>query len=282
MCAAVSRCIAIACVAALVACQERLDSQERTASMHGTLTLAQRHSGYAGNREDWSGFLACWYQAAVVRHQEERRRDSNTPYTPILAKYARGAHMQRPVEGMPQAIQRLETSLGVSLPRSYKDFLLAYEPSGFEPYIVNGVSFKVGMYSPAEVDRYAKLEPEMVAEQGKWPIHSADAEYFTYGVKQDDASGRTEYHHDAIVVGKHGNSQYEVIVLYPQVRTADGEMEAALFYHSGEFRAPSFAEVMRQLSILETQPVDHVPPYPQSMLHGTCAEKLPIKDVWWE
>jgi len=156
------------------------------------------------------------------------------------------------------------------------------KPSGFEPYIVNGVSFKVGMYSPAEVDRYAKLEPEMVAEQGKWPIHSADAEYFTYGVKQDDASGRTEYHHDAIVVGKHGNSQYEVIVLYPQVRTADGEMEAALFYHSGEFRAPSFAEVMRQLSILETQPVDHVPPYPQSMLHGTCAEKLPIKDVWWE
>jgi len=118
MCAAVSRCIAIACVAALVACQERLDSQESTASMHGTLTLAQRHSGYAGNREDWSGFLACWYQAAVVRHQEERRRDSNTPYIPVLARYARGAHMQRPVEGMPQAIQRLETSLGGSLPRS--------------------------------------------------------------------------------------------------------------------------------------------------------------------
>src|SRR5690348_1258973 len=100
MCAAVSRCIAIACVGTLVACQEHLDSQERTISMRDTLTLAQRHSGYTGNREDWSRFLACWYQAAVVRHQEEKSRRSDTPYTPILAKYARSAHTQRATAGM--------------------------------------------------------------------------------------------------------------------------------------------------------------------------------------
>jgi hypothetical protein len=62
----------------------------------------------------------------------------------------------------------------------------------------------------------------------------------------------------------------------------DGEMEAALHYHAGEFRAPSFAELMRQLSIMEISTVDHVPPYPQEILKGTCADKLPIADAWWE
>jgi hypothetical protein len=148
--------------------------------------------------------------------------------------------------------------------------------------MVGGVHFSIGIYAPSQVNRYGSLEPQLAAEEEKWPMHSSDEDYYVYGVKQDDVSGRTANHRNAIVVGKYGDSRYEVIALYPQVKTADGEMEAALFFHSGEFRAPSFAELMRQLSILETTGIDHLPPYPQSALHGTCADKLRIDNPWWE
>ena len=274
--------LSVAALNGLQACQDRAAGSGQVQTVSPAVQLGERQSGYAGSPDDWVAFLSCWHEAARDRHEEKARQQPDKPYAPIVRQDPRTTDQLQSRESMIAAIERLEVSLGVSLPKSYKDFLLAYRPPPYKPQIVGAVAFNIGIYAPSQVGRYGKLEPQLVAEEEKWWIHSSDADYFTYGIPQDDVSGRTSYHRDAIVVGKYGDSRYEVIVLYPQVRTADREMEAALFYHSGEFRAPSFAELMRQLSILEIKDIDHMPPYPQSILRGTCADKLSMVNVWWE
>ncbi|WP_162932625.1 SMI1/KNR4 family protein [Solimonas sp. K1W22B-7] len=176
----------------------------------------------------------------------------------------------------------MERSLGVPLPKSYKDFLLAYHPEDLSPFDVNHGDVGIGFFSIPQVDRFSELFPNLLALYEQVPIESSDTEYFTYGTEQNDVSMRTSYLRNAIVIGKHGTSNYELILLHPQVRTADGEAEAVLRYHSGQFRAPSFAELMRQLSVLHTMPVDQLPPYAQASVFNTCARSFPLENVWWE
>ncbi|UXI70354.1 hypothetical protein [Tahibacter amnicola] len=159
---------------------------------------------------------------------------------------------------------------------SYRDFVRTYHPA-----TVPGADV-VGFYHPSHVKRMADVEPWYVEVASAHAIDSTNAEYHVYGVAQDDSTGRTRYLADALVVGKYGTNTTDFIVLYPQSLTADGEMEAALIYPAGEFRAPSFAELMRQLSYLQTRHVDDMPPYAQTALVGTCAAKLVLRDVWWK
>nr|WP_295770556.1 SMI1/KNR4 family protein [Rhodoferax sp.] len=246
------------------------------------MTVIERSSGYVADPAQWVDFLSCWYSVGMRRHQELLRETPDLPYLPILSKYARPHTEQQSVDAVRAAIDKLEKTLGLALPKSYKDFLIAYQPPVLEPVPVPGGTTMIGMYAPSQVNRVATLVPYLAELAEKYPIEKSDKEYFIYGAKQDDVHARTRYIADAIIVGRHGDAMHDIVVLYPQVRTADGEMEAALHFHSGEFRAPSFAELMRQLSILETKKVDRVPPYPQTALKGTCADKLPLVDVWWE
>jgi hypothetical protein len=262
----------------------RYDNGERVREkpVAKVITLAERTSGYRGSIEAWREFLTCWYEAYRGRYQELLLEDADLPDLPILGKYKFEHIGQQSDQDMLKAIGGLEDSLGVNLPKSYIDFLVAYQPPVIAPQPVPwGTSIR-GLYSLSQVNRFSILEPELFKVAEEYAITSSDSEYFVYGMGQRYENGRTSNLKDALVVGKYGDSSYELIVLYPQVRTMDGEMEAALHYHAGEFRAPSFAELMRQLSIMEISTVDHVPPYPQEILKGTCADKLPIADAWWE
>jgi hypothetical protein len=118
-----------------------------------------------------------------------------------------------------------------------------------------------------------------VAEED--PIESSDVEYVMYGTVQEGTSIRTCYLRNAILIGRYGDSMFEQILLYPQVSTQDGELEAAIRFHASQFRAPSFAEMMRQWSHLEMLLPNTVPPYAQDRLRCTCADHLPMKNVWW-
>ena len=229
------------------------------------MKLDQRSSGYAGSTEQWRRFIGCW--ASQVR---QARADA----VPLLEATADTA-VDDSVE---RALQERQRALGVELPRSYLDFVRAYRPRAQWPTI----AASTGFLAPEAIDTVARLDPDGVALALKFPIEADDASYFRYGIEQDDAVRRSSYQRDAIIVGKYGHSLYEQIVLFPQVRTRDGEMEAALLGGAGMFRAPSFAELMRQLHYLDLGRADHVPPYAQTLLRGTCADAMPLQDVWWK
>lgn len=247
---------------------------EVDAPMENKVAHASRHSGYSGTPQHWKSFLSCWYGSELTQHREFSAKHPDVPYMPILPQLASEATGKQEEMRVVESIKHLETSLTVFLPKSYKDFLIAYR-------LASGKKPAVGMYPPNQVGRLGKLDPEFVRLAEQYAIDSNDDDYFVYGTKQDDVARRTSYLRDAIVLGKYGEAMYELIVLYPQVRTTDGEMETALLQHSGEFRAPSFAEAMRQLSFLKTTTAEHMPPYAQRMLIGTCADRLPISNVWW-
>lgn len=233
------------------------------------MTTLQRSSGYAGTVQDWRGFLSCWRRDAL------QARQGREDLGPVLVD---DVIADEPDTSLHSRIQSRERALGVELPRSYVHFLEAARPRGTWDEVASGTGF----LSADAIDTAARLDPEGVALAQAHPADADDAAYLVYGVDQDDAVSRSRYRAGAIVVGKYGDSLYEQIVLFPQVRTADGEMEAALLGWAGSYRAPSFAELMRQLSYFDLGRADHVPPYAQTALHGTCADRLPLRDVWWK
>lgn len=229
-----------------------------------------RHSGYAGSAGDWKRFLGCWRDRFAAL-PDGAGRDS------ALRGQVRpdGAAAAAVMAEMDAAEKRL----GVKLPSSYRDFVLAFaaapRPAG------KSLENDTGLLPPSQIGFVRDLSPLSAQLAADYPTESDDAEYLVYGVGQDDAAMRSSYVPQGILIGKYGRNASDEIVLYPRLRTTDGEMEAALGYHAGQFRAPSFAELMRQLSHLELAAPDAVPPYKQGKLRGSCADRLPMRDVWW-
>jgi hypothetical protein len=145
-----------------------------------------------------------------------------------------------------------------------------------------GGILRVGIYAVEQVGRLRDLEPQLAQISKELAMESDDANYYVYGIDQNDVAIRTRHRQNAIVIGSHGHEIHDLIVLYPQEQTRDGEMEAAFIFHSGEFRAPSFAELMRQLSYMETRSPKHIPPYSQVDLARTCSSLLPMANPWWK
>jgi len=282
------RVIATLFVALMTGCKDEQGDAEQGAHRKGAgmaaIRLDQRHSGYAASQEHWSDFLTCF--EAGERHQFELllKQDKQAVQLPLVGSRLGALRQTANPEDIVAAIQKLEKSLGTALPKSYKDFLMVYRPSLLQPQTVPWGEALVGFLAPSQVGRLADLRPELVrAHQGLHATNDApDKKYFIYGKDQDDATSRPSYLRNAILIGLYGESEYETILLYPQARTADGEMEAATISWAGEFRAPSFAELMRQMSFFTTRSPEHGPPFAQSTLKGSCADKLPLKDVWWE
>ncbi len=239
-------------------------------------TLMQHNSGYISGVNDWVDFLKCW-RDGVHRTQSDRDERVNS----ILFSHT---YSKMPIDSEDEIIvdiKNLEDRLGEALPKSYKDFLLAYwslrEPT---KTFQRGVP---GFLQASQVGRLVDIQPEIIEIYKNHPLNSTDERYFSYGINQDDATGRTQYLRKAILIGFRGDAIFEVILLYPDVKTNDNEMEASILLHAGEFRAPSFAELMRQLSVLEVRNIDGEGiPYSQKVLSGTCADKLHISNIWWE
>lgn len=264
-------------VAVLSACiRSERNTNGKEASMK---KLEERDSGYAAGPEQWRHFLACW-QAAVRRPVLP---DSDPLLSSVLAPLAEinTSESTAVTSARRDAIASLEQRLGTRLPRSYKDFLLVYRPKS-----VGGSAAAAavhGLWDTPRVGFLSVIVPQMLPILDEYAYDADDSEYYIYGSQQDDVIFRSRYVKNAIVIGQYSGSMHELIVLYPDSRTMDGEMEAAWIQHSGQFRAPSFAELMRQLSVTEAlhtagDGLNH----PQAKLKGTCAEKLPLQNVWWD
>lgn len=261
-------------------CTKQAQSVEKGEGVKEVHPLRKRSSGYFASVQDWDAFLGCWSSES----SRKATLAGSAEFVTLLSKFTRLSKEPQPSAAEIEAgIARLESRLGVLLPRSYKDFLRAYRPPTYRPHEARGGgTLRVGIYAVDQVDRLGRLEPQLIQISRDFAIESSDADYYVYGTEQDDVSVRTKYRQDAIVVGSHGHEIHDLMVLYPQERTQDGEMEASLIFHSGEFRAPSFAELMRQLSYMETRSVNRVPPYSQTDLAGSCSNLLPLRNVWWK
>ena len=181
-------------------------------------------------------------------------------------------------------LDQAERRLGFSLPQSYKDFILAMAGRQLIDLPSEQRTDHIGFFLPSQIRRVKEADPLETSLAEEYPINSVDKEYFVYGIKQNSVAVRTNYYADALLIGNYISPERGSIYLYPQVHTLDGEMEAAMMGDVGDFRTPSFAELMRQLSVmeLEQETRGHVAPYSQESLQGTCAEKLPLKDIWWK
>jgi hypothetical protein len=229
-----------------------------------------RPSGYAAQPGDWKRFLGCWRDGFAALPDHDLKSALQGQLRPDDADQAR----------VRAELDAAEKRLGVRLPRSYRDFMLAFAAA--QRPAAEALDNYTGLLPPNQIGFVRDLAPYSVQLAAENPWESFDSQYLVYGEGQDDASYRSSYVPLAIFIGKYGEAMFEDLVLYPQLVTEDGEMEAAMGFHAGQFRAPSFAELMRQLSLLELGHVDSVPPYPQTRLRGTCAERLTMREVWWK
>ena len=179
-------------------------------------------------------------------------------------------------EAILHEIQTHEKRLGLALPRSYVDFLIAYYPT---ETTLGDVDF----LHVSAVDVIDAVAPGWTADsRGSDEFNAPDSEYFVYGMGQDDTATRARYLDTSIVVGTHDDAPLYMIALHPEVLTCDGEMEAEIFFHAGSLRAPSFAEMMRFLYYYNVRMPPGGSDYSQEAMRGTCADLLPMKDVWWK
>lgn len=229
-------------------------TESETVGEERVINLNQRHSGYYSEKVNWNGFLDC-YRKMV-------NDDKN------LLTFANVAHPK-------------ELLIERNLPNSYRDFVKHYANFGGH-FISNEDREKIGLYNPENILELKDFNPELLSIDEEWKIQSRDDKYFLYGVNQDTAEGRFSYLEKALVVGKHGESAYELILLYPDSVTLDGEFEASILSHSYEFRAPSFAELLRQLTNLYEHHPELMPPYAQKSLENGCSKMIKLADVWWE
>jgi hypothetical protein len=229
-----------------------------------TPAIEALQSGYAGDAANWKTFLECW--SAQV--------PADKPSAGLIRRAQGSTSLAE--AGQRQALAGAESRLGLRLPASFKDFHVAFASLGLA-YAGEG---ERGLFAPGHIVPLKDHAPHIVEEAEEWPVESPDARYYRYGTDQDTASGRTKLLRNALVVGQYGSDPYELVILYPDSLTADGEMEAALRYHAGEFRAPGFAELMRQVSYWDTKESPLMPPYAQAQLIGTCAERLQVAASW--
>ncbi|WP_146145588.1 hypothetical protein [Photobacterium jeanii] len=230
------------------------------------IRLSSLNSGYHSSSDSWQQFLSCW-----LKKQDELSSDFN---------FIKLNNVPDEDKIPANHIEQWKY-VAVAIPKSLSDFYRAYFSLGGEFLSISDKE-EVGIYSPDEVLHLRDFDPELLASYQLFPIESEDEQYYRYGIAQDGSDGRYSYVKEAIVLGKYGYSSYELILMYPSSRTEDGEVEVAILSHAYEYRTPSFAEMMRQLSMLFLSDPELLPPYSQQVLKGTCADIIKPKDAWWE
>lgn len=237
-----------------LACSPDKRQQAETGGEKRAITLNKRHSGYYPGKVNWGEFLDC-YQGIASNEKK-------------FLTFVSAASPQKFL------IER-------TLPNSYRDFVKHYAERG-GTFISNRDVENIGLFDPEAILELKEFNPELLDIDKEWKIQSRDDKYFVYGVNQDTAEGLFTYLENALVVGKHGESVYELILLYPDSVTLDGEFEASILSHSYEFRAPSFAELLRQLTYLFEHRPELMPPYAQKNIENGCSSLIMLVDVWWE
>ena len=202
-------------------------------------------SGYDSTASNWKAFLQAW-------------RDAPKEYPDIsLVCSINLEHGESEAK-----IDALRQRLGLDrLPASFVDFLRVAS--------VVGTSSDVGgseIYPLEKIDYLSRVDKEYFEFLKDGEPDSSDAEYFVYGVGQDNATSKNEFLDGMIVIGALYPDDY--LLLNSCVQTKDGEFECVLDGHGFRIRTMSFAAMMRFWCVYECNKVDSYPPYPESMLNS--------------
>ncbi|MET9736203.1 SMI1/KNR4 family protein [Streptomyces sp. NPDC006458] len=183
----------------------------------------------------WRDLLQCWSEEWLdpVLHEQERAE-------PFPDDVRRARWLGAP-GATGEEVGALEERLGVRLPASYRQFLLA--SNGW----LNTTREIDRILPVQEVGWTRDLDPYLVSV---WTRQDAgfrvcDEEYFVYGEAQDPVSLRPEYLPHTLKVS-HTPEATDVYLLNPCVVTADGEWEAWYVAHwlPGAVRYRSFWDLM--------------------------------------
>ncbi len=141
-----------------------------------------------------------------------------------------------------EQVQQLEQRIGMSLPDSYRQFLLTtngWRYSGMFIFDVFSVE-KVEWFRENNQDWIdAYVEPA----EGEEPVPLED--HCDYSEDQDCVMFRVEYLEKTLLISGEGDSA--VYLLHPEIKTDDGEWEAWFFanWNPGATRYRSFWEMMQ-------------------------------------
>lgn len=186
---------------------------------------------------DYPKRLKRWAKAALAEEEFEYAVTLGEPTSPTLAAlfdhgvlFASGA--------APDAIEAAEKRLGVSLPPSYRQFLLAS----------NGLlvaSQSTNLLPADDICWFAEANQDWIDawSEGGEEDDMDDEQYLTYGDDQDCVWMRREYLKTALQISD--CSSGDVLLLNPAVKFGD-EWEAWLFGNTlpGAIRYRSFAELI--------------------------------------
>ncbi|MFZ6643540.1 SMI1/KNR4 family protein [Undibacterium sp. TC4M20W] len=214
------------------------------------------------NSEAWENFLGCWDSEISAIEKKENKVQ---------------AHLWKKAQRLPvDSIDALEKRLQSKLPQSYKDFLIVsngqFRTLQSPPWNSTGADF----HSIDKVDLFANSSNRTYKiwvtanEDDKIP----DEEYFVYGKEQSAPHMRPRYLNEAIEVSHFPAMVEEFILLNPNVKTRDGELETWWLSprHPGALRYKTFADFMISIYYAEIHDGSLYPT--DTQIAGTCAKFL--------
>lgn len=236
---------------AATACNKSTSGSEAVTSTPPSVFFAKYHS----SASHWKPFLTCW------REQVELRLAAGRSYNTLKRL---PEELNRLPATQPTHVTELATTearLGIRLPQSYRDFILASGNSGWYIESLSDPRDGLTLLQVQDIGSYPTLDP---MNYGYWMSSGTDTEplnahrYFRYGYqsnperRQDTAYFRLWQLRELIVIGRFASGGS--ILLNPKVVSADGEMEAwTLDFKSFAWRYRSFAEMMQNLAYLDVK-----------------------------
>lgn len=145
----------------------------------------------------------------------------------------------------PHEVAEAERRLGTSLPRSYREFLLASNGWGVLSHAI------WRLWSTAELEWFKTRNQRWIdiwtkpRRDGRPRPDVPDEDYFVYGPSQESYNIRERYLPSMLEISDKGDAA--VLLLNPEVVSQDGEWEAWFFasWLNGAMRFPSFADLMQ-------------------------------------
>ena len=228
------------------------------------MKLSKTHSGYSPGEQQWKDFCRAWQEDAC--------------YAPCQGFADFLTISSGPDAG--NTTQDSTTDCGLELPLSYLEFYEAYTSLG-GVFSQEGVNDGIGMFEQSSIITFRDYNPTYYELLMDPVCNMSDAVYYQFGTEQECRYARTDNYVDALVIGRYSFDSHELMLLYPNNKTVDGECEVAILGQAWEFRTPSFAEMMRQLSNYCLLDVEDSPPYSQQSLKNTVADFIKLENVWW-
>lgn len=224
--------------------------------------LNMQHSGYVPGSEQWLRYLSCW---------KDRFTDLDAQPAGDFLSFETMIEIRR---------KKSDDNLRVDLSRSISDFHAEYHIMGGRYRDVD-VNFGIGMLEPSDILPLKLFMPDLYEIRLEQTIDFEKSKYFKYGMDQDYSTVNSEYTKNALVIAQYGINASELMLMYPDCKTSDGESEIAIIGPAWEFRTPCFAEMMRQLSVYCLTEVDSMPPFSQQSVGNTCADCIDLDNIWW-